>query len=79
MTKPAYRTVVRSISAADKIKSVLPPKRLLKDSFFKYADARGIKRMQRVRKVEAEVRSADAIVRTMRGYAQVLHLSAIEN
>jgi hypothetical protein len=34
---------------------------------FDHADARGIKRLQRLRKVEAEMRSADAVVRTMRG------------
>jgi hypothetical protein len=34
---------------------------------FNHADARGIKRLRRLRKVEAEVWSADAVVRTMRG------------
>jgi hypothetical protein len=37
------------------------------DLSFDHADTRGIKRLQRLRKVEAEVRSADAVVRTMRG------------
>jgi hypothetical protein len=48
---------------------------------FDHADACGIKRLQRLqrlRKVKAEVRSADAVVRTMRGYGQVLRLSAVE-
>lgn len=46
---------------------VLPPKKTPKDLSFDHADARGIKRLQRLRKVEAEMRSADALVRTMRG------------
>jgi hypothetical protein len=37
------------------------------DLSFDHADTRGIKRLQCLRKVEAEVRSADAVVRTMRG------------
>jgi hypothetical protein len=41
-------------------------KRLQKNFSFDHAATRGIKRLQRLRKVEAEVRSADAIVRTMR-------------
>lgn len=44
-----------------------PRKRLQKDLSFDHADTRGIKRLQRLLKVEAEVRSADAVVRTMRG------------
>ena len=55
-------------SAADKIGSQFcPRKRLEKYLSFVHADARGIKRLQRLRKVEAEMRSADAVVRTMRG------------
>jgi hypothetical protein len=46
---------------------VLPPKNTPKGSFFDHADTHGIKRLQRLCKVEAEVRSTDAIVRTMRG------------
>lgn len=54
-----------STSAADKIRSQFcPRKRLQKDLSF---DNAGIKRLQRLRKVKAEVRSADAVVRTMRG------------
>jgi hypothetical protein len=37
------------------------------DLSFDHDDTCGIKRLQRLRKVEAEVRSADAVVRTMRG------------
>lgn len=44
-----------------------PRKELQMDLSFDHADARGIKRLQRLRKVEAEMRSADAVVRTMRG------------
>ncbi len=54
------------------------PKRLLDDLSFDHADTRGIKCLQRLRKVEAEMRSADAVVRTMRAEGQVLRLSAIE-
>ena len=50
--------------------------RLQKDLSFDHADARGIKRLQRLRKVEAEMRSADAVVRTMRDKGQALRLSA---
>ncbi|RYP55734.1 hypothetical protein DL771_012475 [Monosporascus sp. 5C6A] len=72
-------TVFPSTSAADKIRSQFcPRKRLQKDLSFDHADARGIERLQRLRKVEAEVRPADAVVRTMRGYGQVLRLSAVE-
>lgn len=46
---------------------ILSPKKSPMDLSFDYADARGIKRLQRLRKVEAEMRSADALVRTMRG------------
>jgi len=61
-------TVFPSTSAADKIGSQFcHRKRLQKDLSFDHADARGIKRLQRLRKVEAEMRSADAVVRTMRG------------
>jgi hypothetical protein len=57
-----------SISAAEKIGSQFcPQKRLQKDLSFDHADARGIKRLQPLRKVEAEMRSADAVVCTMRG------------
>ena len=61
-------TVFPSTSAADKIGSQFcPRKRLQKDLSFDHAGARGTKRLQRLRKVEAEMRSADAVVRTMRG------------
>jgi hypothetical protein len=44
------------------IPSETTPKRLS----FGHANARGIKCLQRLRKVEAKVRSADAVVRTLR-------------
>jgi hypothetical protein len=64
----AYSILFPTTSAADRIQSQFcPRKRLQKDLSFDHADARGIKRLQRLRKVEAEVRSTDAVVRTMRG------------
>jgi hypothetical protein len=59
---------------------VLPPRKTPKDSSltFDYAATRGIKRLHRLRKVQAEVRSSDAVMRKMRGCGQVLRLSAVE-
>jgi hypothetical protein len=58
--------VVPSTTAADKIAE---PVLLLKEKSrsFDNADARGSKRVQNLRKVEAEVRSADTFVCTMHG------------
>jgi hypothetical protein len=79
MTNARLQYVFPSTSTADKIRSQFRPrKRLEKDLSFDHADARGIKRLQPLRKVEAEMRSADAVVHTMRGYRQILRLSAIE-
>lgn len=66
-------TVFTSTSAADRIW-----KRIQKEISFHHANARGIKRLQTLRKIEAEMRSADAIVRTMQGQGQVLRVSAVE-
>ena len=65
MTNARLQYVFPSTSAADKIRSQFCPEKDQKDLSFDHANARGIKRLQRLRKVEAEVRSADAVVRTM--------------
>ena len=51
------------------------PKKILS---LDHAEAHGIQRLRRLRTVEAEVRSANALVRTMCGQGLVLRLSAIK-
>ena len=56
-----------------------PIKKTSKGLSIENAETHAIKRLQRLRKLEAKVRSANAPVRAMRGQGRVLHIHVVEN